>query len=168
MFHKESIRTYLCLPWFHSCMTSNHECAVRKGPMLGCRVMQSVHLQSHLLLQSSRRTVSSRLSPISTQINSEQPCSRKGDADAHFWKEHKSGDFKVKEILLGKRLNLWVFTLGINSGVGYQTASSEPAMFVTQNKSWKGYCCPQLFNKISNATCQHLPILLQLAEKNSL
>lgn len=23
--HKGSMRTYLCLPWFHRCMTSNHE-----------------------------------------------------------------------------------------------------------------------------------------------
>lgn len=40
---------------------------------------------------TSRRTASSRLSPTSTQINSGQPCSRKGDRDAHLWKQCKTG-----------------------------------------------------------------------------
>lgn len=45
--------TYLCLPWFHNCVTSNHEWAIGEGPVLGCRVLQSFHLQSHLFCNFS-------------------------------------------------------------------------------------------------------------------
>lgn len=32
--HKGKFRTYLRLPWFHGRMTSNHERAIGKGPVL--------------------------------------------------------------------------------------------------------------------------------------
>lgn len=45
---------------------------------------------------TSRRTASSRLSPTSTQINSGQPCSRKGDTDAHLWKSKTGSKASLK------------------------------------------------------------------------
>lgn len=96
---------------------------------------------------TSLRTASSILSPISTQINSGQPCSRKGDTDAYLWKEHKTGS-KVsmkyswespKSLsVYNSRTQVWSWVLNYNTYTSY---------LVTESAKWEwqlGYCWPQL------------------------
>lgn len=88
---------------------------------------------------TSRWTASSRVSPTSTQINSGQPCSRRGDTDAHLWTSAKLAP-KLRWKYLGRAWNLWVSpTIGIKSRVGCWTAILKPTrVVITQNRGAMG------------------------------